>query len=418
MKKIAPLFIYEFKKICYRKIVWVIGSVILLLCAFLSISDLVSTSVYYEVNGKEVSGYEMMKINRQNARDLSGKLIDDTLLQEMNKSYTKAGTTDNSSQNVETSSDGNQMVVLSGDTEDDVGNDIQPYTPIYSFVQQIMGDSKDVLNSSANDIYAERENTISENRADQMLNEKEMDYWKRKDTQIKTPFTYAYSEGWSNMWEYAYTLNYMLLLMLAICLSNIFSIEYVRKTDSIIMCSRYGKTQLYYAKIFAGIVFGIIVAILFFGVTLLSSIIVYGADGFNTALQIAFPTATRNMSIGNAVCMLFLLFVLISVLYSVGIMFLSIIFKNSIAVMAIPVGIMFLTMLIDIPYQFRIASQIYDLLPTNLLVKWELWNDRLVSILGKCFTNFEIAPFVYVIVILLFLFLGKRKYQKYQIMVR
>ena len=84
MKKIAPLFIYEFKKICYRKIVWVIGSVILLLCAFLSISDLVSTSVYYEVNGKEVSGYEMMKINRQNARDLSGKLIDDTLLQEMN----------------------------------------------------------------------------------------------------------------------------------------------------------------------------------------------------------------------------------------------------------------------------------------------------------------------------------------------
>ena len=398
MKKIAPLFIYEFKKICYRKIVWVIGSVILLLCAFLSISDLVSTSVYYEVNGKEVSGYEMMKINRQNARDLSGKLIDDTLLQEMNKSYTKAGTTDNSSQNVETSSDGNQMVVLSGDTEDDVGNDIQPYTPIYSFVQQIMGDSKDMLNSSANDIYAERENTISENRADQMLNEKEMDYWKRKDTQIKTPFTYAYSEGWSNMWEYAYPLNYMLLLMLAICLSNIFSIEYVRKTDAIIMCSRYGKTQLYYAKIFAGIVFGIIVAILFFGVTLLSSIIVYGADGFNTALQIAFPTATRNMSIGNAVCMLFLLFVLISVLYSVG--------------------IMFLTMLIDIPYQFRIASQIYDLLPTNLLVKWELWDDRLVSILEKCFTNFEIAPFVYVIVILLFLFLGKRKYQKYQIMVR
>ena len=48
-----------------------------------------------------------------------------------------------------------------------------------------MGDSKDVLNSSANDIYAERENTISENRADQMLNEKEMDYWKRKDTGSK-----------------------------------------------------------------------------------------------------------------------------------------------------------------------------------------------------------------------------------------
>lgn len=418
MKKIMTLCAYELNKIVCRKMVWIIGCVMLLLCAFLSISDLVSTSTYYEVNGKEVSGYEMMKINRKNARILSGKQINDTLLQDMQKSYSKEDVTEEKPQNVENTSDGNQMVIVSGDTEDDIGGDIQPYAPIYSFIEQIMGDGKSVLNSSADEIYSERKNTISENRTDQMLNKEEINYWEKKDTEIRTPFTYEFADGWSNMWEYAYTLNYMLLLMLAICLSNIFSLEYVRKTDAIIMCSRYGKTQLYFAKILAGILFGIIVAILFFGVALLSSFLIYGTDGIHGALQIAFPNATRNMDMGEAVGMLFLLYVLIAVLYSVGIMLLSIVLKNSVAVMAVPVGIMILTMLVDIPYQFRVASQIYDLLPTNLLVKWELWDDRLVSIAGKFFTNFEIAPLIYILAIILLFLLGKRKYQKYQVVVQ
>lgn len=96
-------------------------------------------------------------------------------------------------------------------------------------------------------------------------------------------------------------------------------------------------------------------------------------------------------------------------------MILSEILKNSVAVMAIPVGIMILTMMIDIPYQFRIASQIYDLLPTNLLTVWELWDDRLVSVFGKYLTNFQIAPILYSIIIIVLFFVGKRVYLKHQI---
>ncbi len=83
--------------------------------------------------------------------------------------------------------------------------------------------------------------------------------------------------------------------------------------------------------------------------------------------------------------------------------------------MAIPVGIMFLTMLVDIPYQFRTLSQIYDLLPTNLLVTWAFWDDRLVSIFGKYLTNFQIAPIIYLMFTVLLFLVGKRRYQKYQI---
>lgn len=282
-------------------------------------------------------------------------------------------------------------------------------------VKEITEDSNMALKISSDELYKMREKSILQNRTDQMLTEKEMDYWEEKDKQIETPFTYEYTESWSNLWNYMYTINFMILLMLAICLSNVFSVEYLRKTDAIILCSQYGKKHLYLAKVLAGISFGVIIAILFFGITAISSICVYGADGFSAALQIAFPLSSWNISVGESVLVLLFVLLIISVLYSVAIVILSEILKNSVAVMAIPVGIMILTMMIDIPYQFRIASQIYDLLPTNLLTVWELWDDRLVSVFGKYLTNFQIAPILYLIIIIVLFFVGKRVYLKHQI---
>lgn len=400
MKWIGMLYGYELKKIIRRKIVWIVGIIMIFLCIFLGFSDLISSDYYYGEN--KMNGFEAMKINREYARNLAGRKIDDALLREMQDYYSREDT---------------------GEINDSISNrkisiidkGIKEYTPIYSYVREIIEDSNMVLKIDSDELYKMRENSILQNRIDQMLTKKEMDYWKEKDKQIKTPFTYERTESWSNLWSCMYTINYMILLMLAICLSNVFSVEYLRKTDAIILCSRYGKKHLYLAKILAGISFGIITAILFFGITAISNICVYGADGFSATFQIAFPLSSWSITIGESVLVLLFVLLIISVLYSVAIMILSEILKNSVAVMAIPVGIMILTMMIDIPYQFRIASQIYDLLPTNLLTVWELWDDRLVSIFGKYLTNFQIAPIIYLIIIALLFFSGKNIYQKYEI---
>lgn len=383
MKRIGMLYSYELKKIASRKIVWIIGIIMILLCAFLSFSNLISSSYYGE---DEISGYEAMKINREYARSFTGRKVDDTLLREMQTSFSK----------------------------ENIG-EIMEYTPIYSYVREITEDNNLALEIDSDELYKERGKSILQNRTDQMLTEKELDYWNEKDRQIETPFTYEYTEGWSNLWDSMYTLNYMILLMLAICLSNVFSVEYLRKTDAIILCSQYGKKDLYLAKVLAGISFGIITAILLWGITAISSICVYGADGFSAALQIAFPLSSWNISIGESVLILLLVLLITTVLYSVAIMILSEVLKNSVAVMAIPVGIMILTMMIDIPYQFRAASQIYDLLPTNLLVTWNLWDDRLISVFGRYLINFQIAPILYLIIAIVLFFVGKRVYLKQQI---
>lgn len=104
--------------------------------------------------------------------------------------------------------------------------------------------------------------------------------------------------------------------------------------------------------------------------------------------------------------------------YGSLIMLLSAILKSNVAVMAIPVGIMILTMMVDIPYQFRLASQVYDLLPTNILNKTELWDDRLICIWGKYFTTFQIAPFLYVVFAVLLVIIGMVIYQRHQVQAR
>ena len=164
--------------------------------------------------------------------------------------------------------------------------------------------------------------------------------------------------------------------------------------------------------------FSIASAIILFAATLFSSLLVYGTDGFHAALQLAFPLSSLNISVGGSVLVLLVNLIVISMVYGSLIMLLSAILKSNVAVMAIPVGIMILTMMVDIPYQFRLASQVYDLLPTNILNKTELWDDRLICIWGKYFTNFQIAPFLYVVFAVLLAIIGMVIYQRHQVQAR
>lgn len=334
MKQIRTLYFFELKKIVDRKITWMIGGVIILLCIFLSFADLLSSSVY--VGDVSISGYEAMKINREYARNLKGRVIDDTLLQEMADSYPEG--IENEGRAIINDRTNGTVGAITESTEEngekkvyaeqlDPQSFINEYEPIYSFMCNVV--ENEILGTSEEELYDERAMVISQNRTDQMLTEEELNFWEEKSAQIKTPFTYEYAEGWGNIWTYAYTVNYMIFLMIAICLSNMFSVEHLRKTDAIILCSQYGKKHLYLAKILAGATFGVITASLILGVTVISSILVYGADGYDAALQLIYPLSSWKVSIGESIIILFGVLLIISVLYSVAVMVLSEMIKNS-----------------------------------------------------------------------------------------
>lgn len=418
MRQTGALYRFELKKLVSRKLVWIFGSIMIFLCAFLSFGDLPSSFSWEDT---EVGPFEAIKMRREYAGNLAGKAIDDALLLEMKDSCPVEAAEEQNIINdrklgisgsiTESAGEDGERTVLA--EQMDRGNLLWEYEPVYTFMTKII--ESGILETDARELYAEREHLIALNRADQVLTEKELRYWEKKGRRIETPFSYEYADGFGRLWEYAYTINYMLLLMLSICLSNMFSAEHSRKTDAVILCSRYGREHLYLAKILAGMTFGAFFAAVFFGAAAASSIFIYGADGFGAALQLVYPLSSWNVSAGESVLILFFLLLVVSVLYSAVIMVLSEMLKNSVAVMAFPVGLMILTMISDIPYQFRAASQIYDLLPTNLLIKWELWDDRLVSVCGKYLTNVQLAPAVYVLAAAVLFLIGRRMYRRCQV---
>lgn len=451
-RQIKTLYVYELRKIVCRKIVWITGGIMLLLCVSLSFVDLISTSSDFGEGNEEivVSGYELMKIRRECARALSGRKIDDSLLQEM-QDFSRGEGMKRESQDVDPAT-GIVVSVEPGETDAERGagaeeetdakeetdaegdgdakeeadvktesEDIwdrlwaaQKYTPIRIYVYRIMGYG-DGKTMDAAGLYSEREKLIAQNREDQMLKQEEMEYWKKNDAGLELPFTYEYAEGWGELWNQSYVVNCMLLLLLLVSLSNVFSMEHQQKTDAVILCTRHGKRELYIAKVLAGITFGAAAALLLSGITLLSDLAVYGADGFGGALQIEFLLSSWRMSVGESVLVLVFMLLAISAMYSIVILFLSEWLKKGVSVMAILVGIMTFTLFIDIPFQLRTLSQVYDLLPTNLLMPWGLWDDRLFSVFGGYLTQFEAAPVMYALLSAVLLFLGRRIWQKQQV---
>lgn len=422
------LYLYELKKIIYRRSVWITSGIMLLLCVCLSFADLINTSFGYSEGDEEIniSGYELMKIRRECARKLSGREIDDALLREMQEFYQGeereevTGVIDRATGATITAADGG-----SADREEAARDgadgmeaklvDQQKYMPVYSWTFGIMGNDESIYAADASGPYSERQRLIDQNRRDQMLTQNERMYWKKNDAGLKIPFTYEYMEGWGNLWNQANMINCMLLLLLTVSLSHVFSEEHLRKTDAIILCGRHGKRELYIAKILAGVTFGAAAALLLSGTALLSNLAIYGADGFGGALQIEFPLSSWRISMGGAVLFLMLLLLLISVMYSMTVMFLSEWLKKSAGVMAVPFGIMIFTLFIDIPYSYGTVSKVYELLPMNLLMTWELWDDRLLSVLGKYMTLFQVAPMVYILVSALLLLIGKRIWKRCQV---
>lgn len=413
MNKICTLYGFELKKILMRKMVWAAFGIMAVLSIWIPFADLFSTG--YFIGGKDYNGYEIMAMYRDAARKLSGRTIDNSLLKEMQDAYRGAETyTEEGAENNIDFSTGMESSFVSAEETgyDENGNEnaTRTYPPVLACVSELTGNRELALSVNENELYQERRKEIAQTWSDQLLTEDEISYWEEKEKQIEIPLTYTYTGGYSALFRQICPLNYMLLLLVALCLSGVFSMERLRKTEQLILCSQYGKKPLYLAKILAGVTFGTVSALALFLINAAASILLYGADGFHGALQLALPACSRPVSVGTGVLILFAMFLTVGALYSIVTMFLSEWLKNSVAVMAILTGGMIFTMMIDIPYGFRTASQLYDLLPTTLLVEWQLWDDRLVPILGLYLTNFQAAWGIYLIAGGLLAKVGERIY--------
>lgn len=247
------------------------------------------------------------------------------------------------------------------------------------------------------------------------LSKSEIEFWQESEAQIKTPFVYQYHEAYSTLISCYQTVGLLVLLLIAICLSGVFSEEHTRKTDQIILCSPLGKTWSYWAKITAGISFSVISTILLSLFTFIMAICLHGANGFNAAFQLIYIRSSAPITCGQAVLIAYGSMIFAAIVTSIFVMVLSELLHSNIAALAVSTALLIISMIVDVPEQYRVLAQIWNWLPWCFLAPWNVFGGYTVSILGYYFTSWQVVPLIYLAASIAIAAGGKPLYHRFQI---
>ncbi len=386
MSNFMTLVKFELKKILKRKTAIVSLVIMMLVMAFMASSDV----LFNDEDGK--SGFEIMSEYRERSIHLNGRLIDDVLLREMQESASGTATDSAATDTIQR----------------DFAN---PYRAIYVIVKSIVG-ANSALSVDSKTLYEARDAYIENMWDDYYLTDGEKEYWREKSAEVETPFTYNYTYGSNKLMVEFYTCSVLMLLMVAVSLAAVFSDEYSKGMDKLIMSTRKGKGKTYFAKIVSGAIFAFTGAFLLILSGAIPTLVFYGPDGMDAVVQLYMETSPFPMTIREVILAFLLTYLIASVLFAVLTMVFSQVFKNSIASMGIMIGFLLVMMCVSVPDNWRVLAQIFGLLPSNVLAVWSLYDCRLVPFFGGYLTNLQFAPIGYVLVIAVVVFIGKMVQQK------
>ena len=401
MNNFGDLFRYECKKLLNKKIVWI--SFFLCMAAILCSQVIPFLGDYY-IDGKLVdTNYNMYQTDKGYAKALSGREINQSLLEETIAAYRKIP----------------DIPGVHYTLTDEYQQYARPYSEIFGFIRKTTGmQTSEVMFSwqaSEDDLYAKRQSWLMSQWEDLRLSKGEIDFWQEREAQIKTPYIYQAHEGYSTMLSDYQTVGILALMLVAICLSGIFSDEHTRKTDQIILCSPLGKTRLYWAKIAAGISFAAISTILFFVFIFVTTICLYGADGFHAAFQLIYAGSSDPITCGQAVMIAYGNMMITAVMVSVFVMVLSELLHSNIATLAVSTGLLIMAMIVSVPDHYRVAAQIWDWLPWCFLTPWNVFGQYTISIFGHYLAPWQAILGIYFVAGAMIAAIGKPIYERFQV---
>lgn len=398
MNNLGILFRYEWKKLWKKKIVWIMGSIVLVSFLCSNLLFLISSkTVWTDSNGNSQSvqrgGYEAYVRECENARKLDGRRIDEELLREVWKNYENEEYEEIQVLlgSVDTENWREKGETVTGPADAEQEDDLVAEA-VRSWYQGLQWAAEKEINSAVGLTPAERQ------------------YWLAQDAKVERPLTYTYAKSWNEILGYIQDVSLWLVLLCAVCLSGVFSEEQRKKTDSLILSTRNGKNPVFFAKLLAGIVFAVLWFLILHGINIFCSFLFYGVEGFSAQIQLVSPRIPTAITVGQTVLLLLGVTILAVILVSILCAVLSEWFGSSVAVLAVVGGSACLSLLIEIPAERRVLVQIHDLLPVNLVSIYTFLDYKTVSIFGMRLTDLQFAYVLYPLLTVILLFLGWWKY--------
>lgn len=399
MSSLWTIYKYELKKLTHRKLFRI--------TAFLCVISIVITSFAglmgnYYVDGEPIeSNYEAFRKDQGYQKELSGRCIDQALLRETVDGYSHVPTN-----------------VLRYSLTEEYESFARPYSDIFKLIRSWTGMELSSIQQWEADetaLYEARTQHLETNWQSIPLTETEKEFWRNKESHIDTPLTYYYHEGYENILVGFLTIGVLMLLFVAICLSNFFADEHIRRTDQLILSSIAGKGSAYWAKILAGVTVSVIAASMMTLLIMGLNLGYYGAEGFGMQFQSCFSTYSYPITIGQACLIAYGVLIVASILAAAFVMLISELFRSGIVALAISAGLIILGNVITIPTQYRVIAQIWDWSPMAYLSAWNVFDPRTLTLFGQCFTSWQIVPVIYILISVVLAVVGKYIYRSYQV---
>lgn len=400
MEQFKTLYRYELKKITGKKLFKITLALFLLLAAVLVVIQLTGKSY---VDGVVVdTHYHMFLVDREYERALSGRAIDQSLLDETIAAY-------------RTIPDPEDRYTLTEEYQ----TNARPYSAIYQLISRwtdtLLLEDVLRLDVSESSFYEARSALLKKEWQKYFLTETEQNFWLKKETEISTPYTYYYHEGYTTLYKTFNAFAILIPLFIAICLSGVFAEEHARRTDQLSLSAVNGKTTLYLAKILAGITVSVCSCTLIVLTAFLFSLGIFGTDGFGMPVQATLYAFSYPMSIGESCLITGVMALFVSALMSVFVMLLSEVLHNSTAALSVCTGFIILASMVSIPPGYRVLSQIWDWLPFSFLERMHVFDVRTIPVFGHCLVSWQIVPVLYLLLSAGIASLGWRVYRRYQV---
>lgn len=375
MSNISELIRFEYRKIFKRRSNIITLLLAVFVTAFSSAGPLMGN---YYIKGEILeSNYDSMKKDREYIRSLSGREIGSDILTGAIDAYSRIPPTDGKY------TDTKQYQQYA-----------RPYSEIHYMIRKSynINDWKKVKLLTGEDVenfYSMRQNTVERSIEETTMTPAEKAASVKISRQVKTPFIYSYTGGYTRFFSQMYTTAVLICFICSICISPLFAGEYTDKTDSLILSSKYGKNKVIYAKLITGISFSILLSILLTLVSYVTTMAFFGWEGGNAPIQFFLPLSIRPFTMMQAALLYCALILFGNILSAALTMLLSAKLKSPFTVMMIMTVITVLPMFVNLSEDVLWIYHSFNLIPVNMFSVHNITDKFSIGLLGLTVQPYE-----------------------------
>ncbi len=146
----------------------------------------------------------------------------------------------------------------------------------------------------------QRENILNDFLKTQLPNEADREIFIRQNEKVTAPFYYDWFRGQWLFLDIFSDCAFFTAMALCIAIAPVFAGEYQQKTDSVLLCAKYGRKKSAHAKLNAALILTAGTYILCSGIYISGQLAFVGTRALNCPIQLIKPLATVSMTIWQA----------------------------------------------------------------------------------------------------------------------